>query len=382
MLVVLAAALGIAALLAMSPLLPGQIGKIDFRAYWSASYLLAHGESPYVPDQMLRLEQRETGWMEDYPMMAWNPPWLAVLLFPYVTAAFERAVWWWLLTNILLLFVSAVAFWQVTQGNACERQTSWVAIAMAFIYVPTLTALIAGQVDVIVLAGLVGFVFFMARQRTLAAGVSLALITVKPQLIYLTLPVVLLNLLHNRCWRTLAGFVATLCALGIVALSLRPNAVWEYGTALSNGQLLDYETPTLSGWLSLGFGWSWAKWASLVILPLTVLVWWRYSARWDLQTTIDTTVLLSIITTPFAWSYDFVVLLIPLWRLAAWMVESRLSRIDSFVIVTLLALANGVMFYERILSPREVYFFWLPLVLALLYGWGWLRWKPEMRACA
>jgi len=359
--------------LTLQPPLPPRIGEIDFRAYWSASYLLRHNENFADPARLFQIEQTHTGWHEDYPMVAWNPPWLFVLLLPYALVPFARAVWLWLLTSIVLVFVSALLLWQRDATNQSARRHVWIPTLAGFVFSPTLTALIAGQVNILVLFGLAGYLFFAVRRRDGMAGALLALTTVKPQLIYVTVPILLLDSWRASRLRVLAGFAIVLVGLSIVFLVMRPMALGDSVTTIVAGRLLDWETPTLGGVLAATLGWQWAKLMGLAIMPLAVLAWWKSVGRLDTRTLVDVTLLASVITAPFGWSYDFVVLLVPLMRVIAWIVDGALRFWDALLIVLVLLASNMFAFYERVLTPSEIYFVWMPLVVAGVYTYAFLR---------
>lgn len=364
--IVLALAAG--SLLAIPPMLPPRIGQIDFPAYWSASYLLAHGENFGDPARLFQIEKALTTWPEAYPMLTWNPPWLLTLLIPYTWVSFDRAAWWWLWTNIALVFGSAVVLWQISATKARTRRLAVFAPLIAFAYSPTLAALIAGQVNVIVLAGLTGFLFFSAKQQPGRSGAALALTLVKLHLVYITIPLLLLDALRRRQWRMLAGFFGTLIALNAIVFALRPTFLVEYGATVSGSGLLDYVTPTAGGILALVSGWDGFKLMGLAILPAALWLAWRAHAP-ETRSLVYVTLMASVITAPFGWSYDFVILLVPLMRVIVWLIEGGLSRTGVVVIVAVLLVADGVMYYQRVTSPGELYFFWVPFAIAALYGW-------------
>ncbi len=107
-----------------SPLLRG-VGESDFRAYWSASYLLTRGENFADPQRLFAVERGFTGWRENYPMVTWNPPWLLVILAPLTLVSFRQAVWWWLLTNVALAFSSSLVIWNLSVSQANVRRFIW-----------------------------------------------------------------------------------------------------------------------------------------------------------------------------------------------------------------------------------------------------------------
>lgn len=355
-------------LLVMPPVLPPRIGQIDFPAYWSASYLLARGENFGDPARLLEIEQTLTTWPETYPMLTWNPPWLLVLLLPYTLVPFERAVWWWMLTNIALVSISAMALWKMRAVSMLARRATLWALVFAFAFSPTLTALIAGQVNILVLVGITGYLFFRQRQQYGWAGILLALTMVKPHLVYLTVPLVLYVEWQQRRWRVLGGFFGTLSALTLLVFFRRPTFLLEYATAVEGGRLFEYATPTIGGILALLLGWDGCKWIGVVILPLAL--WYAHRVKtFTVPNLVDVTLLVSVATAPFGWSYDFVVLLVPLVTILILLSEGTLRRDQVIVIGGLMLFADVLIFYQRVVSPAEFYFFWIPLAVAAFYVW-------------
>jgi len=85
----------------------------------------------------------------------------------------------------------------------------------------------------------------------------------------------------------------------------------------------------------------------------------------------------SLIAAPYGFSYDFVVLLAPLLSMTGWIVQRRLRAKDAVTVFVVLLAADALSFYERILFPSEVYFFWTPLVVGAVYLWGaWRMLQP------
>lgn len=359
-------------LLIMPPVLPSRIGQIDFPAYWSASYLLARGENFGDPARLLEIEQTLTTWPETYAMLTWNPPWLLALLLPYTLVPFERAAWWWMLTNIALVSISALMLWQMCAPIATTRRMMPFAPVFAFTFAPTLTALIAGQVNTLVLTGIAGYLFFRQRQQYGWAGIFLALTMVKPHLVYVTVPLALYVELRQQNWRVLAGFLGTLSALTLIVFLRRPLFLLDYATTVEGGRLFEYVTPTLGGILALLFGWDGWKLMAVMILPLAL--WYAHRSKtFTMPRLVEATLIISMITAPFGWSYDFIILLVPLFTILTWLMEGVIARSEIIIISGLMVLANALIFYQRVLSPPEFYFFWIPLVVAGIYAWMFAR---------
>lgn len=353
----------------------------DFRAYWSATRLLVQRGNFADASLLYQVEREQTAWREDYPMITWNPPWLLVILIPMALVPFANAVWYWLLLSIIMVFVSMVLLWQFVESIEWSTR-GWVVLLLAFTFAPTLVAFLAGQINVLVLVGLTGFLWFSARKHYATAGMLLSLATVKPQLVYLTVPIALLSCIQMRHYRVILGFIGTLIGLTIVVFALRPTFVFDYTATVSEGNLFAWETPTLGGLLDLVFGWRWAKLMGVLILPLTVMLWWALGRTRNIgslsgRTLVDVTLICSVITAPFAWSYDFIVLLVPLVRVISCIVGGKLHRVESAMLVLGLIAMELAIFYQRVLAPSEVFYAWVPWVVAVMYVYSCWRYTTR-----
>lgn len=370
------------AVMFVAAIIPAQspAGYGDFQAYWSASYLLSQGQDFTDSALLLQVEQEQTGWTRDYPMVTWNPPWLLALLMPYTLVSFHQATWMWFFSNIILIFTSSVLVWLAIAGPSKWRQRSWIAPLIAFAFAPTLVAILAGQVNTLVYFGLALYLYFSMRDRPLAAGLGLALTLVKPHLVYVTLPVILLRSVKKRDWKVWLGLGGIIFALTMVAFILRPSFILDYGRSALAGDLLNWETPTLGGFLAVTLGWESSKLMGLIVLPLMLLLFWKWQDQHDEMFWLNATLLISVITAPFGWGYDVIILLLPILFLVRWSVDERYGRVETILYAASLVLVNGAAFFQRLQGTNEVYFFWLPLMIALIYllGYARLRNRPSI----
>ncbi len=354
-----------------------QVGQGDFRSNWTASYLLTHRENMYDAALVWSVERNKISMDLSYPLITLSPPWVALILIPYALEPFVRAAWLWLVTNIFLVSVSAIVLWQSVASGRLNQKRWWIGLLAAFSFSITLTALVVGQTTIFVLAMVTAFLAFEKRGFDEWAGIAFAGMFVKPQMAFVTIFLLAFYIVRARRWRIAFGFIATALTAVLVLFLLRPAWPSEYWNALVALNALGWESSNLGGLLLVMTGWAGSKFIGFAILLPALWFWLRHSTRMDIRMLVDVSLLLSVITAPYGFSYDHVVLLAPLLSLLAWVTEGLLNRIESATIVFLLIVANGASYYERILSPSEVYFFWVPLVIAGLYFYA--AWRVARR---
>jgi len=359
--------IGLVIFLAFPFLFPINISAGDFRPYWSSTYLLAHGQDFSDPTKMYAIEQTLTGWTESYVMYAWFAPTGDVLLLPFTFFSFPLATYYWLLTSLLVVFVSVLLIWNHT------KKRLWIPLVASFGFSMTLLSFINGQVNTVVVLGLVLFLYFKELRHDYVAGVSLVLTTVKPHLVILALPLLLLDSLRRKQWRVLAGFAGALLVCMLILFVFDPAWPVSFWDLVANGMSTFRETPTLSGLLVVAGEYRLGKWIWVFVLFLASAIWWQRGKEWDRRTLIDVSILIGIIASPIGWSYDQVMLLIPLLRVLEWMVNGAFAQRDAIALVLVMVIANAITIYERILGPGDVWYFWVPLVAIGIYLFAWQR---------
>jgi len=239
--------IGLALLATIPTPLGPEIGATDFRDLWTASYLLAQHENMYDGTRVLDIQHALTGWAGSYPLITLSPPWTALLTMPYVLLPFARATWFWLLTNIALAGLSAILLWRDAVGPVQAQRTLWLAFAVTFGFSITLTALASGQTTLFMLAMVAIYLACTQADRDTGAGLALAGMTIKPQMVFITLLLLGLALLRARRWRGLTSAVL----VGGAALGalwwLRPTWLAEYREALAALSALAWESSNVAG---------------------------------------------------------------------------------------------------------------------------------------
>ncbi len=279
----------------------------DYVEYWSAGRLNLTGGNPYAADQLLPLE-RAAGRTTEVLMM-WNPPYTLALAMPLAVPDYPLSRLIWLLLNIVIVLVATDWSWQLIGGATKGR---WLARAVAFTFFPTIIVLRMGQIGPVLLLGIAGFLRYERARRDWLAGAFLALLAIKPHLLYLIWLALLPWAVRGRRWDVLGGAGATLLAATLIALASNPLVIGQYLTATAEDSPLVWMTPTFGSLLRaiLGFNISWLQFVPLApgILWL-VFYWTRHRADWQWAARMPLLLLVSVTTTAFGWSFDQVVLL-------------------------------------------------------------------------
>ncbi len=323
------------ALVAGCALLAWQLGRsgglrlplFDFVEYWAAGRLNARGEDPYDPDRVHELE-RQAGRTAEGVLM-WNPPWTLSAAMPFGLFPPEQvhaAHLLWLLLQLAALLSSADVLWRHYGGDPARR---WLAWLVAFTFLPTLLALTAGQISPLLLLGAVLFLRAARGGRFALAGAAAALLAIKPHLVYLFWPAVLLWAAERRRWALLAGGALAGLAATAVPLLCNPDVLGQYLHTFTSRPPEQYPSPTLGTLLRLRAGEDgglvldkerfWLQFVPLLPGLLWFAWYWlRHRREWDWDERLPMLLLVSALTSPYgAWPFDLVVLLVPVLRVAA-----------------------------------------------------------------
>lgn len=336
--------------------LPPSVGTSDFIGYWAGARLVLGGQDPYDGEKVLAVQR------EAYPdrveaMYTWNPPWLGAILVPLGALPFRAATTAWLLINLLVVGASGLALWRLFGGPSGGR---WAALALAivFFFPQTLVALDTGQVSTLVLAGVAGFLACFRAERWLPAGAFLALTTIKPHLVFLWLPLVMLWTVVGRRWGVWIGFGLALGVWLAILTVLLPTWPGAYSAVLQ-APPTQWATPTAGGLAAVLGGPGWGRYLGLALVPAVVLLWWRMRC---VRLAVVTAGLLplSLATAVFGWSYDQILLLVPVVAMASALARGRLPRWAGWLVTGLLGAVGAGLVAQRLWFTAEVYYFWVP----------------------
>lgn len=206
-------------------------GTADFLARWyGARELVLRDRNPY--DRAIELEAqlalfgRYTNHDEDQVNFAY-PLYVIYLFWPltFVSYAWAQAVWMVVLQFALLgltLLGLGLLRWRPPPGLLAAT------LLWSLYFYPGTRAIMLGQFSVLVALFLLLSLWALSRGQDVWAGLILPLTTIKPQMVFLVLPLILLWALRLRRWRFIAAFGGS--ALFLVGSSMFwvPDWPWRF----------------------------------------------------------------------------------------------------------------------------------------------------------
>jgi len=309
-------------------------GTRDFVEYWASGHQLAHHANPYDRDAILRLE-RSVGFPSGTPVLImWNPPPALLLVLPLGLLGPVAANLLWSLLLLACLVASVRIVWIMHGGP--RNQLHW----LGYSFAPALVCLLAGQVSLFVLFGLVLFLR-LHRSHPFLAGVSLWFCLLKPHL-FLPFGIVLLVwAIVTRGYNLLLGIAIALGLSTAIAFILDPLVWVHYGQMMSTMSTVRMQQEVIPC-MSIMLRWiispktMWLQYVPAAFGCILALAYFRkHCHRWDWIEHGSLLMLVSVLLAPYTWLMDQAVL-IPALLHAAYLTRSR-------CLLAILALASAVI---------------------------------------
>jgi hypothetical protein len=344
-----------------------------FLEYWSASRLLLQGGNPYSPVELTGIQQ-SVGWSRGEPVIMWNPPWSLLFTLPFGLLNFVAGQFCWLLFHVSLILFSVQFLWRIYGNPTRPSRLPWV---LALTYVAAVFGLITEQISPVILAGLTAFLFFERKQQSFALGASVIMLSIKPHLLYLFWIVFLLWIWENRQWRVLLGTVLVGLSAAVVPLLFDPQIYFQYFALYTIPDIprpLDWLTPTFRSAVRvfIGPGHTWLEFAPSIVAVAWVLYYWnQYKHGWQWRERLPLIVLVSVVSSFFAWTYDQVAFFPTIIEAAIWIGQKPLPW-HAFWAARLYIAINACHAVLRIWVVDELWYFWLaPAFFAnyLIFRW-------------
>ncbi len=366
-----------------------QPGGNDFLARYTAwEAYFEMGLNPYSDEATLHTQEAVYGRPalpgEDLQRLTY--PFYSVLLHgPFILLPYPlaRAV---LMTLLQAAVVIGVA---LTLAQLGWRPPVWLlgmVVAWALLDYHQARGVILGQVAIFGFLSLAGTLYLLACGRDSWAGMLLVLSTVKPTLVFLVVPFLLLWAARQKRWHFIGGFaglLAVLCAGSFVALPSWLGDFWQrvvqypgYTVGQSPLWVMTHEywpglgAPVELLLMAVCAGWLlWAWWLAIIKRP---------SDRAEFQWALGVTLVVSNLVVPRSATTNYVLMLVTtLWVFQ--LLDRRAGRVGrSAIVAAMLAALVGMwwMHFATVQGNQEqsiMYFPWpAVMLLVLTVGRPWL----------
>jgi hypothetical protein len=339
----------------------------DSIQYWATGTLLVHRQNPYSVSAVEALEASQ-GYPAARPLMLRTPPWTVWMVLP---AGLLNSFWAWVLWLAMLLasLVTAVRIsWQM-YGQGPSPPAAF--LLAGYLFAPVAACLVAGQMGMLLLLGIALFLF-LEQERPFWAGVALLLPMAKPHIFVMFWLILAIWAIARRRWALLAGGAAGFLTANLIALALDP-AIFQHYREMLQQQAIQHEfIPALSGMIR-GVFFRRYFWVQFVptILGLLWALWFYAKNRqvWSWRLHGPALLIVSLLTTPYSWMTDEVVLLPAILQGVVWVSKENLKVRSQLIVILFVCLDLLLLLIVKAqVAPATGIYFWSSLVW---FGWYW-----------
>ena len=363
-------------------------GGNDFLAMhysvWQA--YVQKGYSPYSDDAALYTQQMIRGRPalpgEDQNRLTY--PFYSILLyvwFIWLDYPLARAIYMTLLQVVLFIGI------YMTLNLFQWKIRGWllaIVLAWSLLFYPVARGVILGQFAIVGFFSLAGALYYLMRKRDILAGSLLVISTIKPTLVFLVVPFLLIWAIFRRRWHFVISFVGIVIGLSLASMIVYPSWIgdWlyriirysEYTVGQSPVWLLTHAAVPglgqvgdllITAFLIIGMLWTWWKafrpggemwfyWSLGITLVVSNLIVQRSATTNYVLMFVPTLWIFAVLERSFTWG-----------KIAVW-----ISMLVSFVGLWWLHFATVVGNQEQ-----PIMFIPYPLILGLvlLVGRRWLQ---------
>ncbi len=363
-------------------------GGNDFYPRWRGTRaFIMEGKDPYSQEVTLEIQQGMYGRpaREDEDQVAFAYPlYVSLLVFPLSFFPYPQAQALWLSALILSTLATVIIILRTSDWKPSPSGL----LALSFwclLFYPTARSIILGQFSILVLTLVALALWAMQRGWDSLAGCSLALATIKPQMVFLLIPFLLLSSLGWRRYRILGGFVAVMAILLLIPSLLLPSWIPSFITGL--GRYQAYTSIYREGRSPLGiladclFPLQVSSWATLLVslaLGAYLIYEWvkALRGRGDTFQALFLTIIVTFLIPAETGTGNQPLLLLPL---VYWLSRWSESRWVAISLSSLLLLGPWVLFLLTVQGNLEHPIMGVPLPLVTL---GMLWCSKERFGCA
>ena len=214
--------------------------------------------------------------------------------------------------------------------------------------------------------------FLLVEKHPFWAGVALLMPISKPHIFAVLWLVLAIWTLMRKQWALLAGSSIALLLTTCIALGFDPRIFQHYREMMQQQAIHNEFIPALSGMIRALFfrNHFWVQFVPMVLGLLWALwYFWKNQDQWNWRVHGPAVLVVSVLTTPYAWMTDEVVLLPAILQGVLWLSQAKLRIRSQFVVLLFVCLNLLLLMILRAqVPPSTGIYFWSGLVW---FGWYW-----------
>ena len=209
----------------------------DFYPRWRGTRaLLLEGKDPYSEEVTLEIQRgmygRPARGDEDQVAFAY-PLYISLFILPLAFLPYPQAQALWLSGLVFLTLATVITTLRTFDWKPSPGVLLALSLWCLLLY-PTARGVILGQFSILVLALVTLALWAIKHRRDLLAGSCLALATIKPQMVFLLIPLLLLWALTQSRRRVVGSFIVVMMVLLLISTLILPS--WIPGFLAGLGQ--------------------------------------------------------------------------------------------------------------------------------------------------
>lgn len=326
--------------------------RIDYRNsnfvfFWLAGRMVVSGENPYdAVAWRAQLAANNVSWRPDQNFLYPLP--LAFLLAPLGLASLGNAYLLWQIVSQALIALSVWALLAVSPDPRHRRMFFPFVIALLF-FGPVYLSLQIGALGAFTLAALAAAIIALDHKHHLLAGVLLAFLLLKPPQALPILALAGVWIIARSAWKAFIGL--SLGASSLLLIGMLGDPLWLSKFAAVGQALMDRSLGVQSNVLSLAYRacggdlgcmWVYGGIASLVLLLLAGTYVWQHRNDLTAWEAFGLIIPAAFLTTPYLWSYDQILYVIPVAWIAVRLVDRTRGYLAPIIFMSALVLGSIV----------------------------------------
>lgn len=300
----------------------------DLSVFWSAARTVWQGGNPYdfTPGSLFHQIANSAGGDSDIFL---SPFFLTLLFMPLAILPLKVAALVWLIFSQVVLGVSVYLIVKLA-GQRFNPQAMFQTLLLVVFWRYSFEVMILNNLSILMLGVTVVSYYCSRTGRPIRAGLAATLLLLKPQLFFLTLPLLLVvptlhegpgetSWLNRATYRRWLGFAAGCIFFAIYSFAVFPGWLGEWLKAAGGRYTpqFDNEMASVRSVAALVTGNTfvtpvYALLAGLLCLAALAFWWRNRKNERDFTFLLSLVVCLNLLAAPYTRSYDFSLLLIPL----------------------------------------------------------------------